>query len=362
MDSRASTHESKLKRYRQALFPAANGTPSTSMIDILQEGGQELLNSIQDQDLGAWWHHSLQSNDLLQVLPHDAVDALRHARVAATAGYLVQRDALNQVDRLFEARAIDYAIMKGVHVRECVYPEPALRPASDIDILVAPDDRQRAARVLLDAGYAAHPDPTNISHEATFVRGAVAIDLHWHMLRPGRTRVELTADLLAGRQRTNQLWGLSDDDTLFMMLTHPAFAKYVCSPNMGLARVADFLLWIHKRPVDWPATLQLLERAGLMTAAWTMLTWFRMLAPPDAHATLDGWIETVHPGRLRAAYLRQWLLRDLPSRWLDHPFLIQLGFTLPLHDRPDDALHAFTGLRQARRNRQRDTHLLLGNG
>jgi hypothetical protein len=182
------------------------------------------------------------------------------------------------------------------------------------------------------------------------------------MLRPGRTRVELTGELLTRCQRTNGLWGLSDADTLFLMLTHPAFAKYVCSPNMGLARVADFLLWIKQRPVDWPAVLRLLERTGLRTAAWTMLNWFSMLAPADAHATLDGWLDSVRPGGLRAAYLRKWLERDLPTRFLQRPFLIQFGFTLALHDRPGDVLHAIDGLREARLNRPRDLRLLLGEG
>jgi hypothetical protein len=350
-----------LKIDQQALLPAALGADPVACRAALVDGGAHLLDRILAQDLGALWHHSLQSNGLLESMPAPTIDALRQARMSAAVGYLAQRAALDRLDRLLEKAGIPYAIMKGAHVRECVYPDPALRPASDVDLLIAPADRQRAARVLLDAGYAVHPEPANISHEATFSHGAVDIDLHWHILRPGRTRIEITAELLARRQRTNGLWGLSDDDTLFLMLTHPAFAKYVCSPNMGLARVADFLLWTSKRPIDWPAVLQLLERAGLKTAAWTMLSWFRMLAPPDARATLGNWIETVRPGRLRAAYLQQWLLHDLPGRWLDRPFLIQFGFTLPLHDRLGDALHALGGLRQARRNRQRDMRLLLGN-
>jgi hypothetical protein len=352
----------RLKFDQQALLPAAAQTDPAACHDALVNGGTHLLDRILTQDLGALWHHSLQSNGLLDSMPPDTIDALRQARMSAAVGYLAQRATLDRLDRLFETAGIPYAMMKGAHVRECVYPDPALRPASDIDILIAPADRRRAARVLLGTGYTVHAEPGNISHEATFSHGAVDIDLHWHILRPGRTRIELTTELLARRQRVNGLWGLSDDDTLFLMLTHPAFAKYVCSPNMGLARVADFLLWIHKRPIDWPAVLQLLERAGLKTAAWTMLTWFRMLAPSDAHATLDDWMKTVCPGSLRAAYLQQWLLHDLPSRWLDRPFLIQFGFTLALHDRLGDALHALRGLRQARRNRQRDMRLLLEDG
>jgi hypothetical protein len=357
---RMPAHASRLGRHRLALLPAAAPIDPEALQAALAEGGTEFLEFVVGQDLGPLWHHTLQSHGVLESLPPASIAALRQARMAAAVGYLAQRAALDHLDSAFEAEGIPYLAMKGTHVRECVYPDPALRPASDIDLLIAPADRRRAARVLQGAGYTVHAEPANISHEATFSQGAADIDLHWSILRPGRTRVELTAELLARRQRTNGVWGLSDPDTLFLMLTHPAFAKYVCSPNMGLARVADFLLWIQRRPLDWPAVLHLLERAGLRTAAWTMLSWFRMLAPADAQATLDAPRETLRPGRLRAAYLRQWLARDLPTRWLARPLLIQFGFTLPLHDRPGDVLHALDGLHEARRNRARDIDLLLG--
>jgi hypothetical protein len=113
--------------------------------------------------------------------------------------------------------------------------------------------------------------------------------------------------------------------------------------------------------VDWAAVLQLLGQAGLKTAAWTMLSWFRMLAAPPATGLIDGWLASVRPGKLRAAYLGYWLRHDLPSRWLDRPLPIQIGFTLFMHDRPADALHALKGWWQARRNSQQDARLLLGD-
>jgi hypothetical protein len=352
---------SRLMRERLALLPATADADPTRYSAALTDGGAELLDLITATDLAPLWHHSLQSGGLLESLPCGARERLREARLSSAMGYLVQRAALDRVDGLFEAQDIPYAVIKGAHVRECVYPDPALRPASDIDILISPSDRRRAARALIGAGYEPHPEPANVSHEATFSQGPVDIDLHWDMLRPGRTRVEMTRDFLARRQRTNGQWGLSDTDTLFMMLTHPAFAKYVCSPNMGLVRVADFLLWLHERPVDWPAVRQLLKGAGLKTAAWTMLSWFGLLAAPGDQSEITSWTGSVRPGRLRAAYLRTWLSRDLPTRWLNHPLLIQIGFTLPLHDRPSDALHAVDGWRRSRRNRSRDVRLLLGD-
>ncbi|MBK7991241.1 MAG: nucleotidyltransferase family protein [Comamonadaceae bacterium] len=190
--------------------------------------------------------------------------------------------------------------------------------------------------------------------------GLVHIDLHWSMLREARTRVDLTPGFLARRQQTRGVWGLADSDAVFMMLTHPAFGKYVCSPQMGLGRVADFMLWMQQKPVDWPAVLSLLEQAGLKTAAWAMLSWFRMLGQPEVTRMID---ECRPPLRraLRAAYLQLWLTHDLPTWLWPRERWIQLAFTLFLHDRPADRLRVFHGVWQARRHRLRDARLLMGD-
>ena len=353
--------ENRLLRYRQALLPASPRPDPDACLLALETGGASFLDLVVSQDLGPLWHHVLEAHALLDSLPATTAATLHEARIAAAMSYMAHRAALDRIDALFDGAGVPYAAMKGSHVRECVYPDPALRPSCDIDLLILPEDRRRAAAILIEAGFEPRPKAVSISHEASFTRGIVDIDLHWNILRPGRTRVDFTQELIARRQRTRNLWGLSNDDTLFLMLTHPAFAKYVSSPSMGLARVADFLLWIRTRPADWGKVLEMLQRAGLKTAAWTLLSWFRMLAAPDAVAIIDGWIGSVRPGALRAAYLRQWLERDLPSRWLDRLFVIRFGFTLPLHDRPGDVLHALSGLRQARQNQLRDARLLLGD-
>lgn len=352
---------SRLDQYRLALLPTVPHTEAVACRDALVEGGPAFLDFVLLQELGPLWHHRLQADGLLDSLPPATLDALRATRMSATAGYLAQRAELERIDRLFGNQGILYLVLKGVFVRECVYTDPTLRPACDIDLLVSPQDRRRAALVLLDAGYTVDVKPKNICHQATFNLGLVDIDFHWHAIRPWRTRIVMTDDFLARRQRVNGFWGLSDSDTLFLMLTHPAFAKYVCSPGMGLSRVADFMLWIQQRKLDWPTVLQLLEMQGLKTAAWIMLSWFRMLAQSEAEKQIDEWLDSLQPGKLRMAYLRIWLSYDLPSRWLDRPILIQLGLTLFLHDRLTDVLHGLRGYWQARQNRLLNTRLLLGD-
>ena len=172
---------------------------------------------------------------------------LHAARLAAGARYMAQQQAIAEVDRLFEAAGIPYAVMKGALVRELLHADPSVRAAGDIDVLVSPADRQEAARLLVGAGFKMHLDVLNVSHEITLKTASADIDLHWNILRPGRTRTDLTAELLSRRVRVNGFWGLSDSDSTFLMLVHPAFAKYVCSPHMGLSRVLSFLAMVAAR-------------------------------------------------------------------------------------------------------------------
>jgi hypothetical protein len=112
------------------------------------------------------------------------------------------RAAIDRIGALFEEAGIAWVAMKGAHVRECVYPDPALRAASDIDLLILPEDRRRAARVLLDAGYTAHVEPANISHEATFSQ-VPSISICTGTCRRRAAPHRMTAELIARRQRTN---------------------------------------------------------------------------------------------------------------------------------------------------------------
>lgn len=351
------------RKHRLALRAAAPDLTGASLRGVLRaiaaSGETSFPDFLLENGLGSFWHHRLHAHDAAGDTEPVFLDLLRRARLSDTALYLAQTFALHELDRLFGSRSLVYAVIKGAHARERVYAEPALRPAADIDILISRDQREAAASALIGAGFSLHATADNISHQATFTKGPVDIDLHWDILRPGRTRIEVTGLLLARRQRFEGYWALDDTDTVFLMLVHPAFNKYVCSPNMGLNRVVDFILWTQQRNVDWDAVAALLEDTGLNTAAWTMLTWFSMLLEPKSLAVPDQFIARIRPGRMRSRYLGYWLKHDLPTRWLQKPLPIQLGFTLFLHDLPGDATHAIAGWLRARKMRNDDPMLRM---
>lgn len=258
----------------------------------------------------------------------------------ATARYLAQSSALSRVAAALDGNEIEYVVLKGVATREEAYADPALRSTGDIDLLVRHADRQVVCRQLANLGFSAQAEMSPSAHEITYSRGQVDVDLHWDILRPGRTRRPLADALISRRVRGPKVWRLDDADTVFLMLVHPAFAKYVCSSNMGLNRVVDMLLFVRTRKIDWPSVADRLVESGLCTAAWCTLQWVRML-DPGADVAPDSFLRRIGPGRLRQAYLEQWLIHDWPGRLLGHAdWLIQGAFTLPLHDRGADAWRA----------------------
>jgi hypothetical protein len=353
------------RRHRLALSVVTSDLTVADLSRILREVTATDASSFADflftNGLTSYWHDHVLAKEVAEETTSGFINALKRGRSAEAAFYLSQKSALWELDRLFDSESIIYAAIKGAHVRELVYADPALRPATDIDILISPDQRETAARALLGAGFELHADAENISHEANFTRGPLAIDLHWDILRPGRTRVEMAQSMLSRRQRIDDFWGLDDTDTVFLMLVHPAFAKYVCSPNMGLIRVVDFILWLRRRPVDWDAVAERLHDTGLKVAAWTVLQWLAILLEPKSVPVPGIFIDEICPGPSRARYLTYWLRNDLPTRWFDKPLLIQLGFTLPLHDRPSDAQRAIAGWMQARRTRGSDPLLQVND-
>ena len=105
----------RLKNDRLALLPAAAHSDAAACLAALAEGRSAFLELVLVQDLGALWHHTLQSAGLLDSLPPATKEALREARMAAAMGYLAQRAALDELDRLFDSAGVRWVAIKGSH-------------------------------------------------------------------------------------------------------------------------------------------------------------------------------------------------------------------------------------------------------
>ncbi|MCK5799007.1 MAG: nucleotidyltransferase family protein, partial [Deltaproteobacteria bacterium] len=246
--------------------------------------------------------------------------------------HLAQEVALTNARAALDEASIPYVVIKGAHLGRVLYDDPLQRVGVDVDVLVSPEDKARAIATLTDRGFQAKARAQTATHEINFTDGRAWIDLHWHLLRPGRTRRPVEDDILTTRQTIGGVSVPDDTWTTVIMLVHNAITDTVTA---RANRAVDLARWVSRRTLDWDEIAKRIAAMGLIAAAWATLTWVDDLLGLNLKQTT---VSTLRPPLLQRAYLRAWLRADPSALYRDHPHLVRFGFGLALHDTPKDAL------------------------
>lgn len=289
------------------------------------------MSFVIDHGLGPMWHERTGRSEF------------RNSRMTAEALFLMQQDALREIDAALSGQGIDYVVIKGAANRLLLYDNPAVRACHDLDILVRPGDRLRAARVVVGLGYETVPVRRSVGRELMLTRNDVTVDLHWMLLRNGRLRHEFVDDVLAARRLFGDLWVPCGEDMLFLLLVHPAFAKHLAGWEMGLHRVADVAAWLAGQESDWHSVADRLVETGACTAAWATLRWTQLLMPALDTPVLTAMLDALQPGSVRRTWLDGWLRNDWQSRLDENRWIRLLAFSSFLHDSITDLPRAVLG-------------------
>ena len=332
----------RLDVYRSALLAACPDVADAELARALDAGGPCFVSFVVDHGLGPVWHE------------RTGRDGFHASRLSAEALYLAQENALSEIDTRLNNAGIEYAVIKGAATRLLLHENPAIRSCHDLDLLVGPQDRVRAASALVESGFTAMPKADNIGHELVLSSGAVDIDLHWGLLREGRLRSDCAAAMLGRRRRLHDVWMLDEEDAFFLLLVHPAFVKHLGGWEMGLHRVADIMDWLRTQSFDWPTVHATLEANGVRTAAWATLRWVELLTRPHTVVGLEKMVADLSPGRLRRTWLDFWLRNDLSARTSAAHWVRLLCFSLFLHDTLRDSARALVGWHRAQRRSSAD--------
>ena len=150
--------------------------------------------------------------------------------------------------------------LKGAVLAETVYPHPALRPMSDLDVLVHPHDRLRTDAVLRGLGYRpgedAHSFGFDMRHDAAVVYdgpGGARVDMHWRLLNDPRFAWDHAgAEAVWKRARPVTLAGqpalaLAPEDLVLASAAHLAIHHGLS----GLLWYWDLALVSDRLPLDW---------------------------------------------------------------------------------------------------------------
>jgi len=111
----------------------------------------------------------------------------------ATARYLIFRRELGRLLVSVAEDGIPLIPLKGLVLAETLYPDPVLRPSSDLDLLVRPDTVRAVDALLQGLGYRRLADAHSWSFDLTYDRATVyqgphgvRVDLHWSLLSDPR--------------------------------------------------------------------------------------------------------------------------------------------------------------------------------
>ena len=134
----------------------------------------------------------LQRHHLRSLAYWAGADAFRDAyrQAALIAAFL--KATLDEVGRAFAEAGIAWARFKGADYAWKLYPEPALRPMTDLDLLIERDAAERADAALTALGFRKHDVSLRTHHARTYMRAPhEIIDLHHSVLQPLRKNASI---------------------------------------------------------------------------------------------------------------------------------------------------------------------------
>jgi hypothetical protein len=147
------------------LFAAASAKPRAlgQMSNLSSLDWEYVLAAADRQGITPLLAHRLREGDC--VIPPTIAERLM---VAYWTNHFRNRTLLDALHRILAAAAeagIAVMPLKGATLVAWYYPAPALRPMSDLDLLVRPDDVARMAGLLQEHGYTAVPRPPSLFDE-----------------------------------------------------------------------------------------------------------------------------------------------------------------------------------------------------
>jgi hypothetical protein len=209
--------------------------------EVLVDQWSPLVEAATRQGLGPMLLHTLRQGDALTLLPTDALARLRSDGAQTAATNSLAQATATEWSRRFAEASIPAIWIKGVALELTVYPHPGLRPMTDIDLLVSPEDVDRAVRAVeTHTGNKGVHLPQGIDRHAVVYagpNGLVRMELHWSLVDlPGLGMAEDTAWFLSQ-------WEVRRTGEAELLVLRPeAHLLYLCAHAEILHGEADFRL------------------------------------------------------------------------------------------------------------------------
>ena len=258
------------------LRDAMAGTCSTEAATLAKSMDWTLENQVLEL---AQLHHvfPLLAQQLLLLNPPDLRrDVLRHWAMETLARQAMATQALLVLTGALEKAGIPALVVKGAVCRS-LYPSPDLRPSSDEDILIQPEDLPAAEQVFRSLGYCLQSSPEDSVQ--IWYANPLRVELHCSLcgsMTIAGQAVQPWFDACFSRSISwnvgeGTVRTLAQQDHFLYLILH--FYKHFLTGGVGIRQLCDICLFAGKQQanLDWSSLWTELETLSLACLTWNML-------------------------------------------------------------------------------------------
>jgi hypothetical protein len=240
------------------LFSRGSAKEQASFRHLLEQGDAACFEALRQGGLFPYIYAILAPQAPPAALPDQLLAELRHAYLCAVWQAVLQDEEAARVLGILAQAGVTIILLKGADLRLRVYPDPATRPMSDLDILVPPEQAGRAWSILAGLGYRPmEPNPRpgfqeRYAHAAGLLPPSglsLQVDLHWE-IREGHGYYRLPWEFVKPRLQevvcqNLTLKVLSPEHLLIHLCLHTywEFTQW--------RQFLDLALVIQQLPVNW---------------------------------------------------------------------------------------------------------------
>ncbi len=335
---KSPTHYSSLSIEDQALLCAAHPVLTIERSQRLAQllaspiDWPELLDQADRHGIIPLLHHHLRQSPALTVPETVQTTLAERSRSCLAWNLRLSHEQLRLLDR-FNKAGIPVIPLKGLYLADLLYDDSALRPTSDLDLLVKVQDFDKSQRVLEEAGCAKLADEEQgAEYHVSYVTtdgsaGHVLIELHRALGESHVAGLDIEAIWRAAAPST---W---EDRTIWTMAPQDLFL-YTClhAVKDGLASIRSLLditllLERYGQDLPWQELAQQVNRARIETPISLSLLLSRELLEASVPSEF---LAAIRPSRNLSRLLGQALFRwrggvlHVPQELLVGPFMALL--------------------------------------
>ncbi len=263
---------------------------------------REVARAAAGYDLAPLLYARLKSSGAQARFPADVWEQLRLTYFSSADRNTRLRQVIRPVLGGLRDAGIPVIALKGAYLAEEVYGNPALRPMSDVDLLVPKKDLSAAQSILTGLGGSSVSTVdiewccrTSAHLPATLIRGLV-VELHWTIAAPIGP-VGVGVDGLWDRARPTRITGvqvlaLSPEDLLLHLCLSASCRDGLMGGLRSLGDIAETICRFGSE-IDWA---QVTSRANEWGGARYVCLTLRLARTMFGAAVPDGVVERLVPG------------------------------------------------------------------